>query len=136
MNKQLYLLLVPEEEIFLVLKTWTTKFLDEEIEEDKMFWNQEALKEEEEDDNYEVELKVTDLFDNDFVKDVSSLLPRLKLFTLISSFLAFQRKYVSSNYLYRFVCAIDWELSCDYFELTSTDLCISFDYVFYKIAYP
>ncbi|XP_040366818.1 uncharacterized protein LOC112179734 isoform X3 [Rosa chinensis] len=45
MNKQLYLLLVPEEEIFLVLKTWTTKLLDEEIEEDEMFWNQEALKE-------------------------------------------------------------------------------------------
>ncbi|XP_040370835.1 uncharacterized protein LOC112190771 isoform X3 [Rosa chinensis] len=76
MNKQLYLLLVPEEEIFLVLKTWTTKFLDEEIEEDKMFWNQEALKEEEEDDNYEVELKVTDLFDNDFVKDFLSWIER------------------------------------------------------------
>ncbi|XP_040366819.1 uncharacterized protein LOC112179734 isoform X4 [Rosa chinensis] len=35
MNKQLYLLLVLR----------TTKLLDEEIEEDEMFWNQEALKE-------------------------------------------------------------------------------------------
>ncbi|XP_040366815.1 uncharacterized protein LOC112179734 isoform X2 [Rosa chinensis] len=66
MNKQLYLLLVLR----------TTKLLDEEIEEDEMFWNQEALKEEEEDDNYEVELKVTDLFDNDFVKDFLSWIER------------------------------------------------------------
>ncbi|CAB4271713.1 unnamed protein product [Prunus armeniaca] len=45
------------------------KLLDEEIEEDEMFWNQEALKEDEEDGNYEAEPEVADEFDSDFDED-------------------------------------------------------------------
>nr|XP_028961247.1 SWR1 complex subunit 2 isoform X2 [Malus domestica] len=46
-----------------------TKLLDEEIEEDEMFWNQEALKEDEDDGNYEAEPEVADEFDSDFDED-------------------------------------------------------------------
>ncbi|KAK0592482.1 hypothetical protein LWI29_019937 [Acer saccharum] len=46
-----------------------TKLLDEEIEEDELFWNQDALKEEEEDFNYEEEPEVADEFDSDFDED-------------------------------------------------------------------
>ncbi|KAM5557868.1 SWR1 complex subunit 2 [Rosa sericea] len=46
-----------------------TKLLDEELEEDETFWNQEALKDEEEDDNYEAEPEVADVFDSDFDED-------------------------------------------------------------------
>uniref|UniRef100_A0A7N0UGN1 Vps72/YL1 C-terminal domain-containing protein n=1 Tax=Kalanchoe fedtschenkoi TaxID=63787 RepID=A0A7N0UGN1_KALFE len=46
-----------------------TKLLDEEIEEDELFWNQEALKDEEHDDNYEEEGEVADEFDSDFDED-------------------------------------------------------------------
>ncbi|KAK2658425.1 hypothetical protein Ddye_004958 [Dipteronia dyeriana] len=46
-----------------------TKLLDEEIEEDELFWNQDALKEEEEDLNYEEEPEVADEFDSDFDED-------------------------------------------------------------------
>ncbi|KAF7836390.1 SWR1 complex subunit 2 [Senna tora] len=46
-----------------------TRLLDEEIEEDELFWNQEALKEEENDDNYEEEPEVADEFDSDFDED-------------------------------------------------------------------
>ncbi|XP_059651612.1 SWR1 complex subunit 2 [Cornus florida] len=46
-----------------------TKLLDDEIEEDEMFWNQEALKEEEDDVNYEEETEVADVFDSDFDED-------------------------------------------------------------------
>ncbi|WCJ42632.1 sequence-specific DNA binding transcription factors DNA binding DNA binding [Euphorbia peplus] len=49
------------------------KLLDEEIEEDDMFWNQEALKEEEEDNNYEEEREVADEFDSDFNDDEPEL---------------------------------------------------------------
>ncbi|KAF5735417.1 Sequence-specific DNA binding transcription factors DNA binding DNA binding isoform 1 [Tripterygium wilfordii] len=45
------------------------KLLDEEIEQDEVFWNQEALKEEENDDNYEEEPEVADEFDSDFDED-------------------------------------------------------------------
>ncbi|CAL5344368.1 unnamed protein product [Camellia sinensis] len=41
------------------------KLLDDENKEDKTFWNQEALKEEENDENYE-EGEVVDVFDGDF----------------------------------------------------------------------
>ncbi|KAF3560113.1 hypothetical protein F2Q69_00011107 [Brassica cretica] len=37
-----------------------TKLVDDEVEEDEQFWNQEALKEEEHDDNYEAEAEVAD----------------------------------------------------------------------------
>ncbi|KAL9259549.1 SWR1 complex subunit 2-like protein [Drosera capensis] len=52
-----------------------TKLLDDELEEDEMFWNQEALKEEENDDQYEEEEggEVADEFDSDFNDDVSIL---------------------------------------------------------------
>ncbi|KAK8959076.1 hypothetical protein KSP40_PGU001474 [Platanthera guangdongensis] len=43
-----------------------TKLLDEEIEDDELFWNQDALKDEENDDNYEEEQEVPDEFDSDF----------------------------------------------------------------------
>lgn len=46
-----------------------TKLLDEEIEEDEMFWNQDALKEEENDLEYEEEGEVADIFDSDFDED-------------------------------------------------------------------
>ncbi|XP_020586395.1 SWR1 complex subunit 2 [Phalaenopsis equestris] len=46
-----------------------TKLLDEEIEDDEIFWNQDALKEEENDDNYEEEQEKPDEFDSDFEED-------------------------------------------------------------------
>ncbi|KAG2699154.1 hypothetical protein I3760_07G179500 [Carya illinoinensis] len=46
-----------------------TKLLDDEVEEDELFWNQEALKEEENDINYEAEPEVADEFDSDFDED-------------------------------------------------------------------
>ncbi|KAL7001438.1 hypothetical protein U1Q18_002589 [Sarracenia purpurea var. burkii] len=46
-----------------------TKLLDEENEEDETFWNQDALKEEENDDNYQEEVEVADVFDSDFDDD-------------------------------------------------------------------
>lgn len=46
-----------------------TKLLDDEIEEDELFWNQDALKEEENDDNYEEEPEIADEFDSDFDED-------------------------------------------------------------------
>ncbi|XP_022716375.1 SWR1 complex subunit 2 isoform X1 [Durio zibethinus] len=46
-----------------------TKLLDEEVEEDESFWNQEAFKEEENDANYEEEPEVADVFDSDFDED-------------------------------------------------------------------
>uniref|UniRef100_A0A5B6ZXZ8 Putative SWR1 complex subunit 2 isoform X1 n=1 Tax=Davidia involucrata TaxID=16924 RepID=A0A5B6ZXZ8_DAVIN len=45
------------------------KLLDEEIEEDELFWNQDALKEEENDENYEEEPEAADIFDSDFDED-------------------------------------------------------------------
>ncbi|PON83739.1 Vps72/YL1 family [Trema orientale] len=45
------------------------KLLDDEIEEDDLFWNQDALKEEENDVNYEAEAEVADEFDSDFDED-------------------------------------------------------------------
>ncbi|KAJ4979979.1 hypothetical protein NE237_010759 [Protea cynaroides] len=46
-----------------------TKLLDEEIEEDELFWNQDSLKEEVNDENYEGEAEVADEFDSDFDED-------------------------------------------------------------------
>lgn len=46
-----------------------TKLLDEELEEDEQFWNQDALKEEDHDDNYEEEGEGADEFDSDFDED-------------------------------------------------------------------
>lgn len=46
-----------------------TKLLDDEVEEDELFWNQDALKEEENDVNYEAEAEVADEFDSDFDED-------------------------------------------------------------------
>nr|GMD01947.1 SWR1 complex subunit 2 [Ipomoea batatas] len=46
-----------------------TKLLDEEIEEDEVFWNQDALKDEENDQEYEEEAEVADVFDSDFDED-------------------------------------------------------------------
>ncbi|XP_078434199.1 DNA binding protein SWC2 [Wolffia australiana] len=46
-----------------------TKLLDEEIDEDEQFWNQDALKEDENDDNYEEEQEVIDEYDSDFNDD-------------------------------------------------------------------
>lgn len=46
-----------------------TKLLDDEVEEDEQFWNQEALKEEENDGSYEEEAEVADEFDSDFDED-------------------------------------------------------------------
>lgn len=48
-----------------------TKLLDEEIEEDELFWNQDALKEEEVDENYQEEAEIVDVFDSDFEDDES-----------------------------------------------------------------
>jgi len=47
-----------------------TKLLDDEIQEDELFWNQEALKDEDEDDNYQEEPEIADEFDSDFDEDV------------------------------------------------------------------
>ncbi|KAG8369624.1 hypothetical protein BUALT_Bualt14G0033000 [Buddleja alternifolia] len=46
-----------------------TKLLDDEIEDDELFWNQDALKEEAEDVEYEEEGEVADVFDSDFDED-------------------------------------------------------------------
>ncbi|KAK3403685.1 hypothetical protein EUGRSUZ_K00107 [Eucalyptus grandis] len=46
-----------------------TNLLDDEVEQDELFWNQEALKDEENDDNYEEEPEVADVFDSDFDED-------------------------------------------------------------------
>ncbi|XAR60236.1 hypothetical protein NMG60_11033512 [Bertholletia excelsa] len=46
-----------------------TKLLDEEVEDDELFWNQDALKEEDNDENYEEEPEVADVFDSDFDDD-------------------------------------------------------------------
>ncbi|XP_068652284.1 SWR1 complex subunit 2 [Aristolochia californica] len=46
-----------------------TKLLDEEVEEDETFWNQEAFKEDENDASYEEEAEVADVFDSDFDED-------------------------------------------------------------------
>ncbi|KAG5040759.1 hypothetical protein JHK85_013235 [Glycine max] len=46
-----------------------TKLLDDEIQEDELFWNQDALKEDEEDDNYQEEPEIADEFDSDFDQD-------------------------------------------------------------------
>ncbi|KAK7319198.1 hypothetical protein RJT34_03916 [Clitoria ternatea] len=48
-----------------------TKLLDEEIQQDDSFWNQEALKEDENDDNYREEPEIADEFDSDFDEDES-----------------------------------------------------------------
>ncbi|XP_042419119.1 SWR1 complex subunit 2-like [Zingiber officinale] len=48
-----------------------TKLLNEEVEQDEVFWNQDALMEEENDENYEEEPEVADEFDSDFVDDES-----------------------------------------------------------------
>ncbi|KAA8532290.1 hypothetical protein F0562_032323 [Nyssa sinensis] len=64
-----------EEPIFLNRTSRATrgkrmsKLLDEEIEEDELFWNQDALKEEENDENYAAEPEVADIFDSDFDED-------------------------------------------------------------------
>ncbi|PKU76804.1 SWR1 complex subunit 2 isoform X4 [Dendrobium catenatum] len=66
----------PEEQILLLERSSRltrgkrmTKLLDEEIEEDERFWNQDALKDEENDDNYKEEQEVPDEFDSDFEED-------------------------------------------------------------------
>ncbi|XP_042483142.1 SWR1 complex subunit 2 isoform X2 [Macadamia integrifolia] len=46
-----------------------TNLLDEEIEEDELFWNQDSLREEEDDENYKEEAEVADEFDSDFDED-------------------------------------------------------------------
>ncbi|CAA7404422.1 unnamed protein product [Spirodela intermedia] len=46
-----------------------TKLLDEEVEDDEQFWNQDALKEEENDDSYEEEAEAVDEYDSDFDDD-------------------------------------------------------------------
>ncbi|GAV66690.1 YL1 domain-containing protein/YL1_C domain-containing protein [Cephalotus follicularis] len=46
-----------------------TKLVDEEVEDDELFWNQDALKEEENDFNYEEEPEAVDEFDSDFDED-------------------------------------------------------------------
>ncbi|XP_006659017.1 SWR1 complex subunit 2 [Oryza brachyantha] len=48
-----------------------TKLLEDEAEQDDVFWNQDALKEEENDDNYEEEQDAGDEFDSDFGEDES-----------------------------------------------------------------
>ncbi|CAN6444954.1 unnamed protein product [Victoria cruziana] len=50
-----------------------TKLLDEEVEIDNQFWNQDALKEEEDDVNYEEEPEIADEFDSDFDEDEPDL---------------------------------------------------------------
>nr|CAC20594.1 stress responsive gene 6 protein, Srg6 [Hordeum vulgare subsp. vulgare]CAC20595.1 stress responsive gene 6, Srg6 [Hordeum vulgare subsp. vulgare] len=51
-----------------------TKLVEEEVENDEAFWGQDALKEDEEDDNYQEEQDAGDVFDSDFDEDVRSLL--------------------------------------------------------------
>ncbi|XP_057969085.1 SWR1 complex subunit 2 isoform X2 [Malania oleifera] len=46
-----------------------TKLLNDEVEEDELFWNQDALKEEENDEIYEEEAEAADEFDSDFDED-------------------------------------------------------------------
>ncbi|KAL1549700.1 SWR1 complex subunit 2 isoform X1 [Salvia divinorum] len=46
-----------------------TKLLDDEVEEDELFWNQDALKEDEVDEEYAEEGEVADVFDSDFDED-------------------------------------------------------------------
>uniref|UniRef100_A0A0D9X3E0 Vps72/YL1 C-terminal domain-containing protein n=1 Tax=Leersia perrieri TaxID=77586 RepID=A0A0D9X3E0_9ORYZ len=46
-----------------------TKLLEDEVEQDEVFWNQDALKEDENDDNYEEEQDAGDEFDSDFGED-------------------------------------------------------------------
>ncbi|KAF5945288.1 hypothetical protein HYC85_015516 [Camellia sinensis] len=53
----------------LIFSHRMNKLLDDENEEDETFWNQEALKEEENDENYEEEGEVVDVFDSDFDDD-------------------------------------------------------------------
>lgn len=48
-----------------------SKLLDDEIQQDELFWSQDALKEEDEDDNYQEEAEIADEFDSDFDQDVS-----------------------------------------------------------------
>lgn len=45
------------------------KLLDEELEDDELFWNQDALKEDENDENYQEEGEAVDEFDSDFDED-------------------------------------------------------------------
>ncbi|KNA17438.1 hypothetical protein SOVF_079950 [Spinacia oleracea] len=47
------------------------KLLDDEVEEDEAFWNQDALLEEENDNEYEAEPEIADEFDSDFNEDES-----------------------------------------------------------------
>lgn len=57
-----------------------SKLLDDEVQQDELFWGQDALKEEDEDDNYQEEAEIADEFDSDFDQDVSlSLSLSLKL---------------------------------------------------------
>lgn len=48
-----------------------SKLLDDEVQQDELFWGQDALKEEDEDDNYQEEAEIADEFDSDFDQDVS-----------------------------------------------------------------
>ncbi|KAF8396382.1 hypothetical protein HHK36_017999 [Tetracentron sinense] len=50
-----------------------TKLLDDEVEEDEQFWNQDALKEDENDIIYEAEVEIADEFDSDFDEDEPEL---------------------------------------------------------------
>jgi hypothetical protein len=47
-----------------------SKLLDDEVQQDELFWSQDALKEEDEDDNYQEEAEIADEFDSDFDQDV------------------------------------------------------------------
>lgn len=46
-----------------------SKLLDDEVQQDELFWGQDALKEEDEDDNYQEEAEIADEFDSDFDQD-------------------------------------------------------------------
>ncbi|GAU13774.1 hypothetical protein TSUD_82830 [Trifolium subterraneum] len=46
-----------------------SKLLDDEVQQDELFWGQDALKEEAEDDNYQEEPEIADEFDSDFDQD-------------------------------------------------------------------
>jgi len=48
-----------------------SKLLDDEVQQDELFWGQDALKEEDEDDNYQEEAEIADEFDSDFDQDVT-----------------------------------------------------------------
>ncbi|KAJ0967954.1 hypothetical protein J5N97_024871 [Dioscorea zingiberensis] len=50
-----------------------TKLVVDELEEDELFWNQDAFKEEENDTNYEEEVEIADEFDSDFDEDEPEL---------------------------------------------------------------